>query len=159
MNKRICNYPTVLILLILQLFSSCKKEDPPQLPIVSTTPATNITVSTATSGGTITDDGGATISASGVCWSTITNPSLGDSKTIDGGSIGQFVSNLTDLSGGTTYHIRAYATNSVGTAYGADISFTTLGLAPAGLTQPATNISSTEANLNGTVNPNYFQQP
>lgn len=148
----------VLLIFIFELFftASCKKEDPAQLPIVSTTPATNITVSTATSGGTITDDGGATVTANGVCWSTNANPSVNDSKTVDGGSIGQFVSNISSLTGGTTYHIRAYATNSVGTAYGADMSFATLGQSPVGLTQPATNISATGATLNGTANPNYL---
>lgn len=148
----------VLLIFIFELFftSGCKKEDPAQLPIVSTTPATNITVSTATSGGTITDDGGATVTANGVCWSTNTNPSVNDSKTVDGGSIGQFVSNISGLAGGTTYHIRAYATNSVGTAYGADMSFVTLGQSPVGLTQPAINLSATGATLNGTVNPNYL---
>ena len=154
MKKRICNYPVVLILLIFQLLNSCKKEEPAQLPVVSTTPATEVTVSTATSGGTITSDGGDLILESGVCWSTNPNPSTSDSKTVDGTAIGQFVSKLTGLVGGTSYHVRAYATNSVGTAYGADISFSTVGKVPASITQPASAVTTDGATLTGTVNPN-----
>lgn len=156
MDKGSSTYSCLALIGLFLFISSCRKEEPAKLPIVSTTPATGITVNTATSGGLITADGGATIIANGVCWSTNINPTTNDSKTADAISNGQFVSNLTDLNGGTTYHVRAYATNAVGTAYGADMSFSTLGLAPACLTQPATNISGTEANLNGTVNPNYL---
>ena len=92
----------------------------------------------------------------GVCWSTIVNPSISDMNTVDGIGAAQFVSNLTGLTAGTTYHVRAYAINSVGTAYGADMSFSTLGSAPESITQPATNISTVEATLNGTVNANYL---
>lgn len=153
--KKLCSFRlTFVVSLALISIISCKKEDPAVLPVVSTTPATNITVSTATSGGTITSDGGATITAAGVCWGTNSNPSTNDSKTVDGTNVGQFVSNLTGLSAGTTYHVRAYATNSVGTGYGADISFSTLGKVPAAITQAASEVTSTGATLTGTVNPN-----
>jgi len=96
------------------------------LPTLTTTAITLITSTTATSGGVITDDGGAAVSARGVCWSTTANPTVSlTTKTADGSGTGTFTSNLTNLSGNTTYHIRAYATNSSGTAYGSDISFTT----------------------------------
>lgn len=156
MKNKLLSIVIIAFSINLLLNTSCKKEDPAKLAGVSTTPATNITVSEATSGGTITSDGGATIISNGVCWGLNANPSINDSKTVDGNSVGQFVSNLSGLTGGTTYHIRAYATNSVGTAYGADLSFTTLGLAPIGLTQAATNISVSSATLNGTVNANYL---
>jgi len=149
-------YSASAICIFLFITQGCRKEEPVELPVVSTTPATEVTVSTATSGGTITSDGGATVTANGVCWGVNSNPTTDGSKTVDGGSIGQYISNLTGLEGGTIYHIRAYATNSAGTAYGADMSFTTLGLAPIGLTQPVTNNSATGVTLNGTVNANYL---
>ncbi len=147
-------YSVIVIVFALFLTTDCKKEA--KLPVVSTTPVTNITSTTATSGGTITSDGGATITANGVCWSTNANPSTTDSKTVDDNTTGQFVSSINGLTTGATYNVRAYATNSVGTAYGADMSFSTLGQAPSGLTQPATNITATGATLNGTVNANYL---
>jgi uncharacterized protein (TIGR02145 family) len=144
----------VLLLGLILIVHSCKKEK--EVPVLSTTPVTNITATTATSGGSITSDGGAVITASGVCWGTATNPAILDSKTTDGTATGQFVSEITGLTAGATYHVRAYATNSVGTAYGADVQFSTLGQVPASVTLAATNISTTGATLNGTVNPNYL---
>ena len=60
-----------------------------------------------------------------VCWSTSSNPTVYDNKTIDGSGEGSFNSNITDLEEGTTYYVRAYATNSQGTAYGIQKTFTT----------------------------------
>jgi hypothetical protein len=97
------------------------------LPLLSTTATlTDITATTATSGGTIGADGGASVTARGVCWSTTTNPTTLDSKTVDGTGTGIFTSAITGLTSGTTYYVRSYATNSVGTTYGPEISFTTL---------------------------------
>ena len=126
------------------------------LPSLTTSPVTAITSSTAGSGGNITSDGGAAITARGVCWSTTANPVTTDSKTIDGTGTGQFVSSITGLTAGTTYHLRAYATNSAGTAYGADIPFVTSGQTPSSVSQQATNLSISGATLNGVVNPNYL---
>jgi len=97
------------------------------LPTLSaTTIASSITTSAAVSGGDITNDGGASITAKGVVWSTSQNPTVAlSTKTTDGNGLGSFISNLTGLSSGTTYYVRAYATNSVGTSYGTQISFTT----------------------------------
>ncbi|UCH14059.1 MAG: hypothetical protein JSV22_13270 [Bacteroidales bacterium] len=97
----------------------------PGLPVLTTTAAGSITETTALSGGNITDDGGSTITARGVCWSTSENPTLSDSFTNDGSGTGDFASNITGLSPGTKYYVRAYATNSTGTAYGSAVSFTT----------------------------------
>lgn len=149
------NYVVWSIAIAIAL-TGCKKEEPATIPALSTTPASNITASTAVSGGSILDDGGANVIANGVCWSINPNPSTLESKTVDGVGAAQFISNINGLSAGSTYHIRAYATNSVGTAYGADITFTTLGEAPSCLTQAATNISTNGATLNGTVNPNHL---
>jgi hypothetical protein len=93
--------------------------------VAATTAATSITGTTATSGGNITSDGGSVISARGVCWSTIQNPTIADSKTTDGATTGSYISSITGLTAATTYYVRAYATNAAGTAYGTQISFTT----------------------------------
>lgn len=156
MKKTILIYPIIVSVLVLFLTTNCKKEEPATLAVVSTTSATNATATTATSGGNITSDGGATITVRGVCWSTTANPTTSGSKTTDGVGIGQFVSEITGLTAGLTYHVRAYATNSVGTAFGTDITFSTSGQAPTSVTQPATNVSGTVATLNGAVNANYL---
>jgi len=114
---------------LLLFATSCKEEkeeDKVGLPIVSTTAVTDITDITANSGGDITSDGGAPITARGVCWSTSQAPTISDYKTTDGTGVGKFTSLLSDLSPNTTYYVRAYATNSKGTSYGSAISLTTL---------------------------------
>lgn len=102
------------------------------LPTVITADVTEITSESAVSGGEITDDGGGNVTSRGVCWSTSPNPTIEDSFSTDGNGVGSFVSNLTDLSDNTTYHVRAYATNEAGTAYGLDKEFTTLVYVPEG---------------------------
>ena len=94
-------------------------------PTVITVAATEVGLTSAKSGGTISSDGGAPISEKGVCWSTIANPTTGNTKTSDGTGTDSFISNLTGLEPELTYHVRAYATNSAGTAYGDDIIFST----------------------------------
>ena len=93
-------------------------------PTVTTTSVSGITSTTATSGGNVTSDGGSAVTARGVCWSTSQNPTLRNSHTNNGSGSGSFTSNLTGLSAGTTYYVRAYAINSVDTAYGNQITFT-----------------------------------
>ena len=104
------------------------------VPTLTTTTVTSITLTTAVSGGNITADGGASVTARGVCWALTANPLITDSKSSDATGTGVYASNLTGLLPGTTYHVRAYATNSAGTAYGNDISFTTVPIALATLT-------------------------
>ena len=95
--------------------------------IEATTAATSITSTTAISGGNITSDGGSPITARGVVWSTTSSPTIAlTTKTTDAGTTGTFTSNLTGLTGGTLYYVRAYATNAANTVYGDQISFTTL---------------------------------
>jgi uncharacterized protein (TIGR02145 family) len=96
------------------------------LPTVTTADVTDILSTTATSGGDVTSEGDAPVTARGVCWSTIAIPTTADNHTTDGSGTGVFVSILTGLTGNTLYYIRAYATNSIGTAYGNEESFTTL---------------------------------
>lgn len=93
---------------------------------ISTAPVTNITLTTATSGGNVLYDGGSPVSARGVCWGTSVNPTVAGSHTTDGSGTGTFTSSITGLTSSTTYHVRAYATNGNGTYYGQDLSFTTL---------------------------------
>ena len=95
------------------------------IPTVTSDSVSDITSTTAICGGNVTSDGGATVIARGVCWSTTPNPTTDNNKTVDGIGVGSFISTITDLVEGTTYYVRAYATNSVGTAYGEEISFTT----------------------------------
>jgi len=97
----------------------------PKIPTLTTTAISSITQTSAISGGSVSDDGGSTLTARGVCWSTSPNPTIADSKTINSIGLGLFASSLTALTAGTTYYVRAYATNSQGTAYGNEISFTT----------------------------------
>jgi uncharacterized protein (TIGR02145 family) len=97
----------------------------PVLPTVTTTAVSNIAQTTATGGGNVTADGYATVSARGVCWSTSSNPTTAGSYNSEGSGTGTFTSNLTGLTAGTLYYVRAYATNSVGTAYGNEINFNT----------------------------------
>ena len=95
------------------------------LPTVTTAAVTEITTTSAVCGGEVTSDGGAEVTERGVCWSTSGDPNIFDSHTVDGSGLGSFVSALTGLVPGTLYHVRAYATNSVGTGYGEDLTFIT----------------------------------
>jgi uncharacterized protein (TIGR02145 family) len=99
--------------------------EPPIVATVETSPVTSVGLTTASSGGNVTDDGAAPVTERGVCWGTSPNPVSTGSHTTDGTGSGTFVSNLTGLSEGTLYYVRAYATNSAGTAYGNEISLTT----------------------------------
>jgi hypothetical protein len=87
-------------------------------PTVTTAPISFITTTSAESGGEVTSDGGASVTARGVCWSTSPNPTLQDYYTTDGTGTGVFTSSMTGLTPNTVYYIRAYATNAAGTAYG-----------------------------------------
>ena len=120
------------------------------LPTVTTNAASNIAGTTATSGGNVTNDGGATVTARGVCWSTSHNPTISNSKTTNGTGTGSYTSSLTGLTLGTTYYVRAYATNSVGTAYGSEVSFTTVAL-PTVTTTAASSITDVTATSGGNV--------
>ncbi len=94
-------------------------------PTVTTTAITGITATTASVDGTVTSNGGKSVTERGVCWSTSVHPLASYSHTTDGTGTGTFTSTLTGLIPGTTYYVRAYATNTAGTAYGNEVSFTT----------------------------------
>ncbi len=93
------------------------------LPAVSTTAFSSITGGTAISGGNIVFDGGSPITAKGVCWGIHQNPTIADSMTLNGAGAGSYTSTLMNLNPNTTYYVRAYATNGVGTVYGNEVSF------------------------------------
>jgi Leucine-rich repeat (LRR) protein len=97
----------------------------PEPPILSTTNVSNYTLTSGVSGGYIYNDGGAAITARGVCWSTTENPAITDNHTSDGKGLGEFTSSFSGLTARTIYHVRSYATNSSGTGYGNDVTFTT----------------------------------
>jgi hypothetical protein len=124
-------------------------------PTLTTTAASSITKYAASAGGAITSNGGSTITASGICWSTTATPTISNSKTTDGTTSGTFTSSLTGLTAGTTYYVRAYATNAIGTDYGAAQSFTTLSSSSnnpvLASTTSATSITANSAILGGNV--------
>lgn len=153
MKETFCPDKIIILLIILVLISGCNKKD---IPVLTTNDVNSITSTTAKSGGTIISDGGYTIDNRGVCWSTLTNPTIKNSKTIDGAGAGSFISEISGLEGGTTYYIRAYATNNSGTGYGMAMSFKTLGQKANAVTNDATSIEATQARLNGLVNANYL---
>ena len=111
---------------VLILTNSCKKQTGQEnSPVLITKNVSSIKPTTVNCGGNITDAGGATITARGVCWSTTQNPTVADSKTTDGTGSGIFTSLITGLTATTTYYVKAYATNSAGTGYGNEMSFKT----------------------------------
>ena len=120
----------LLTFLMLTLLISAKNH-PTALPTLTTTAITNLSQIRANSGSNVTDSGGLSITNRGIVWGTLVNPTIDlSTKTSRGrgpnaGGIGSVVDYLTPLQPGTVYHVRAYATNSAGTAYGNDVTFTT----------------------------------
>jgi hypothetical protein len=119
--------------------------------VLSTTTPSNITAISATSGGTITSDGGLSITMRGVCWSTNPNPTTADNVTSNGTGTGTFTSNLTNLQPNTLYYVRAYALNGFGTAYGNEFSFTTSNGVPVLTTAAASSVTTNSAVSGGTI--------
>ncbi len=122
------------------------------LPDITTSSVTDITMRTASTGGIINSNGGSVITQSGICWSTSSNPTISlTTKTNDGAVSGSFISVLSGLLPGTTYYVRAYATNSAGTAYGNNINFITGDSTLRITTNSISNISSSSATTGGTI--------
>ncbi len=146
----------ILLLFASLALLSCSSDEPennPTLPVLTTTNSSNITLIGASSGGNITSDGGADITARGVVWSTSQNPTIAlTTKTLDGTGTGSFTSSISGLTPNTIYYIRAYATNSIGTSYGNEINFTTSSIQlPALTTTAISNISQTTSTSGGTI--------
>lgn len=122
------------------------------LPTVTTTQISSINSNSAMSGGNITSDGGGLVTIRGVVWSTTTGPTVAlSTKTSDGGGNGVFTSSITSLTPGKTYYVRAYATNSSGTAYGAEVSFTADGLLPTLTTNNTSLLTSSSVQTGGNI--------
>ena len=124
--------------------------DPPN---VTTAQLSNVSTTFATSGGNISNDGGAPVLARGVVWDTTASPTIKNNKTNDGTGAGAFISQATGLTPGTMYFLRAYATNDAGTAYGEEFTFTTLDslLIPTVTTTEISNILVKSAESGGEV--------
>jgi len=144
---------TLLIPILLISILSCKKEQSKDIPVLKTMAVTNITTVSATSGGQITSEGSSTVTARGVCWSVKQTPTIQfkDSITTDGTGLGTFVSTLTGLKPGKTYYFRAYATNSVGTGYGNQLTVIIAPTVPSLTTTVISATSDTEVNSGGTI--------
>ena len=123
----------------------------PVLPTVTTSPVTDILPYTATFHGEVVSIGGALLSARGFCYGTSHNPTVEGTHTEDGTTGGVFESTVTTLEPTTTYYVRAYATNIVGTVYGEETSFTSSTTPPGVTTNDVTNITQTSASCGGVV--------
>jgi uncharacterized protein (TIGR02145 family) len=124
------------------------------LPELTTISVTGVTSSSAVSGGNITLDGGAAVTLRGICWAVAVNPTINDTKTSNGSGTGSFTANITGLTPGSSYHVRAYATNSVGTAYGNDLPFTASAVTPTLSTATIFPITRTTAVSGGNITNN-----
>ena len=141
----------ILLILSINFLNSCKK-DKPSPPVLATTVVTEVTYTTALSGGSITNDGGATVISKGICWNTSDNPTISNNKTTDGAGLDAFTSNITQLAPNTLYYVRAYATNSGGTGYGNQQTFTTSQIAvPVLTTSDINTITQFTATAGGNI--------
>jgi hypothetical protein len=125
--------------------------NPPTVPVITTTSVSSVTQTTAKAIGNISSDGGAYLTAKGFCWSISSSPTLDDNFSHDGVGTGSYERNITSLAGNTTYYMRAYATNSVGTAYGNELSFKTGPVPPTLTTETITSILSNSASGGGNI--------
>jgi uncharacterized protein (TIGR02145 family) len=153
MKTKHWKYLLISLSLFLLVLSVCKKDE--LMPTIETIQITNITEETAVVSYKIVGDGGAMVMQHGVCWSLDANPTISlTTKTMDGsgtGSVpGNYLSNVTGLENGKSYHVRAYATNSVGTAYGKDLTFSTKQIyPPEGITTKSVSAISSSAAISG----------
>lgn len=120
----------IFVILIVSSFCiGCNDDKNPEiveLPTVNTYPVFDIETDKAKCGGIITNDGGSEISERGLCWDTLPMPTTTSNKTVSGAGNGEFTGNLDSLKPNTTYYVRAFATNSLGTSYGLQVTFETL---------------------------------
>ena len=139
----------LVVFLLLITFSGCDKES--TIPSITTSPVSSVESTAAVSGGIIKSDGGESIRFKGVCWSTNENPTVADQKTTDGSGNDDFVSQITGLTPGVKYYVRAYAVNSKGTDYGNSISFTTIAGLPAISTSSISSVTPYSAISGGNI--------
>jgi hypothetical protein len=123
MNKQgIISASILLVLLCIGLDSCSKKE----IPVLTTYEVTDITIYTATCGGTIIDEGSSPVISLGVCWNTEAEPTISDFKTSEMAGVTEFTSSIRGLLRGTKYYVRAYGVNEEGVGYGNEVTFATL---------------------------------
>ena len=149
------------LVLILSYMVACSDNDPvdepiieptTELPTVTTAIISDITQTTAIAGGNVTDDGGDPVTNRGVYWGTSEDPETTGTKLQIGSGEGAFTANLTALEPGTTFYVKAYATNTEGTAFGTQVSFITLMEDECSVTTDAVaDITSTTATVGGTI--------
>ena len=118
-------------------------------PSVTTTPISNITLNSAITGGNVVSPGISSVTARGVAYNTVTNPTTSNNTTSNGAGVGVFTTNLIGLTHSTTYYVRAYATNSVGTAYGNEVNFMTTEIPS--FTCGASSVTDIDGNTYNTV--------
>ncbi|MEC7264303.1 MAG: hypothetical protein VXW38_11225 [Bacteroidota bacterium] len=148
---------TLSIFVLFALFSCSSDsggEEPAivvELPTVNSVSAISITDTSAVVGGNVTDNGGGTVSARGVAWGVSSNPTVAGTKTTNGTGTGEFSASLSGLQKNTQYYFRAYATNSKGTAYGSEMTFTTNASLAVVTTKQITDLSDVSAMSGGVV--------
>ena len=127
----------------------------PQIPLLTSVSISSITTTTALAEATITSDEGSPVTSRGICYGTNTNPGLNDSVVYCGTSIGSFSTNLINLLPNTSYYVRAFATNSIGTAFGNQLTFTTNpATLPTIITNNISSVSTTTAVSGGNISSN-----
>jgi len=137
------------LIVFLFIFTGCELQRPPKL---TTTEATNITPTSAISGGNVTDDGNKDVYIKGVCWNIKEKPTIEQNRTIDNYGIGVFTSTINGLEPNTLYYVRAYAINDIGLSYGNEIAFTTTDVSVATLTtNSVSNITQSSAISGGNI--------
>jgi len=147
-NAIVCS---VILSIILFAFYACEKEAKVMLPTVSTASVEDIYNTSAKIGGLVSDDGGADISDRGVYWGTSTDPESSGTKLQIGTGTGAFYDSLTGLTSGTKYYVKAFATNSAGTAYGDETFFTTQISLPTISTSAITELTANSARVGGDI--------
>ena len=145
-----CTKYLVLVLVLVLIFS-CKKDPLKGLPTVTISAVKDFTLNSATCVGEITSDGGVAVTARGLCWSIEQNPTTASEKSNDGSGIGSFVRVIIDLNPGTTYNLRAYAINNEGTGYSSQTTFTTLASTPVLTTNIISEVTSTSVTSGGNI--------
>ncbi len=123
-------------------------------PVVTTLSVSSIVNNTATGGGNVLSDGGAPVTTRGVCWSTTANPTVYSSAVASGSGLGLYSGTLTGLEPNVTYHVRAYAYNGVGYAYGEDKTFMIIPGVPSVTTLPIHDVTSMTAIGGGNITDN-----
>lgn len=148
-----------LLVFSLAILSCEPSEDFPVAKAASvlTEGITSITGTSAISGGQIISDEGFQISTQGICWDTIQDPTLGKSFSLDTLGLNEFSNKLTGLKGGTTYFVRAFATNNGGISYGENETFIT-NVVPLITTNKVTEITGTSAKSGGNITETFGAQ-